>query len=169
MFYEGQRVTLKSVSDMIDEGILFQDGLEFGRIGDVSPMLEGALIRREDYALSIILLNNEVKYLGQTGEVVIYSPEETFFNWDGTELLAEPERPIALQMDDGYVLRLVPEFLVASYEKRYDAITNAVLESYERIIEQLINENDELRADAEKAKAKIIELKRKLALAEGRK
>ena len=166
MFYEGQRVTLKSVSDMIDEGILFQDGLEFGRIGDVSPMLEGALIRREDYALSIILLNNEIKYLGQTGEVVIYSPEETFFNWDGTELLAEPERPIALQMDDGYVLRLVPEFLVASYEKRYDATTNAVLESYERIIEQLINENDELRADAEKTKAKIIELKRKLALAE---
>ena len=64
MFYEGQRVTLKSVSDMIDEGILFQDGLEFGRIGDVAPMLEGALIRRRDYALSIILLNNEVKYLG---------------------------------------------------------------------------------------------------------
>lgn len=169
MFYEGQRVTLKSVSDMIDEGILFQDGLEFGRVGDVSPMLEGALIRRKDCALSIILLNNEVKYLGQMGEVVIYSPEEPFFNWDGTELLAEPERPIALQMDDGYVLRLVPEFLVVSHEKRYDDTTNAVLESYERIIEQLINENDELRADAEKTKAKIIELKRKLALAEGRK
>ena len=92
MFYEGQRVTLKSVSDMIDEGILFQDGLQFGRIGDVSPTLEGALIRRENYATSVILLNNEVKYLGQIGEVVIYSPEEPFFNWDGTELLAEPER-----------------------------------------------------------------------------
>ena len=169
MFYEGQRVTLKSVSDMIDEGILFQDGLQFGRVGDVSPMLEGALIRCIDYSLSIILLNNEVKYLGQTGEVVTYSPEKPFFNWDGTELLAEPERPIALQMDDGYVLRLVPEFLVVSHEKRYDDTTNAVLESYERIIEQLINENDELRADAEKTKAKIIELKRKLALAEGRK
>ena len=169
MFYEGQRVTLKSVSDMIDEGILFQDGLEFGRIGDVSPMLEGALIRRKDCALSIILLNNEVKYLGQSGEVMIYSPEDAFFNWDGTELLAEPERPIALQMDDGYVLRLVPEFLVVSQDNYYDEVTDAILESYERIIEQLINENDELRADAEKTKAKIIELKRKLALAEGRK
>ena len=76
MFYEGQRVTLKSVSDMIDEGILFQDGLEFGRIGDVSPALEGALIRRENCATSIILLNHEVKYLGQSGQVMIYSPEE---------------------------------------------------------------------------------------------
>lgn len=168
MFYEGQRVTLKSVSDMIDEGTLFQDGLEFGRVGDVSPMLEGALIRRKDDALSIILLNNEVKYLGQTGEIVIYSPEEPFFNWDGTELLAEPERPIVLQMDDGYVLRLVPEFLVVP-KGRYYGIVEGVLGSYERIIEQLIKENDELRADAEKTKAKIIELKRKLALAEGRK
>ena len=166
MFYEGQRVTLKSVSDMIDEGILFQDGLEFGRVGDVSPMLEGALIRRENYALSVILLNNEVKYLGQMGEVVIYSPEEPIFNWDGTELLAEPERPIALQMDDGYVIRLVPEFLVVPKDRYYGIIEEGVLESYERIIEQLINENDELRADAEKTKAKIIELKRKLALAE---
>lgn len=169
MFYEGQRVALKSVSDMIDEGILFQDGLEFGRIGDVSPTLEGALIRRENYATSVILLNNEVKYLGQTGEVVIYSPEEPFFNWDGTELLAEPERPITLQMDDGYVLRLVPEFLVVPKDRYYGIIEEGVLESYERIIEQLIKENDELRADAQKLKAKIIELKRKLALAEGRK
>lgn len=169
MFYEGQRVALKSVSDMIDEGILFQDGLQFGRIGDVSPTLEGALIRRENYATSVILLNNEVKYLGQIGEVVIYSPEEPFFNWDGTELLAEPERPITLQMDDGYVLRLVPEFLVVPKDRYYGIIEEGVLESYERIIEQLIKENDELRADAQKLKAKIIELKRKLALAEGRK
>ena len=126
MFYEGQRVTLKSVSDMIDEGILFQDGLEFGRVGDVSPMLEGALIRRGDYSLSIIMLNNEVKYLGQMGEVVIYSPEEPLFNWDGTELLAEPERPIALQMDDGYVLRLVPEFLVVPQDNYYDEVYEAM-------------------------------------------
>ena len=126
MFYEGQRVTLKSVSDMIDEGILFQDGLQFGRIGDVSPALEGALIRRENYALSVILLNNEVKYLGQMGEVVIYSPEEPFFNLDGTELLAEPERPIALQMDDGYVLRLVPEFLVVPQDNYYDEVYEAM-------------------------------------------
>ena len=169
MFYEGQRVALKSVSDLIDEGILFQDGLQFGRIGDVSPALEGALIRRENYATSVILLNNEVKYLGQMGEVMVYSPDEVFFNWDGTEMLAEPERPIVLQMDDGYVLRLVPEFLVVPKDRYYGIIEEGVLESYERIIEQLIKENDELRADAEKTKAKIIELKRKLALAEGRK
>ena len=169
MFYEGQRVTLKSVSDMIDEGILFQDGLQFGRIGDVSPALEGALIRRENHATSIILLNHEVKYLGQSGEVMIYSPEDVRFNWDGTEMFTEPERPLLIQMDDGYVLRLVPEFLVVSQDNYYDEVTDAVLESYERIIEQLINENDELRADVEKTKAKIIELKRKLALAELRK
>lgn len=169
MFYEGQRVTLKSVSDMIDEGILFQDGLQFGRIGDVSPALEGALIRRGSYATSIILLNHEVKYLGQTGEVIVYSPDNVFFNSYDDEMLAEPERPLAIVMEDGYVLRLVPEFLVVSQDNHYDEVTDAVLESYERIIEQLINENDELRADAEKTKAKIIELKRKLALAEGRK
>ena len=168
MFYEGQRVTLKSVSDMIDEGILFQDGLEFGRIGDVSPMLEGALIRREDYALSIILLNNEVKYLGQTGEVVLYSPEEPIFNLDGTELLAEPERPIALQMDDGHVLRLVPEFLVVP--KDFDEVMDeAIIQIYEDIIEGLVEQNEALYEERKKLEAKIIELKRKLALAELRK
>lgn len=165
MFYEGQRVTLKSVSDMIDEGILFQDGLEFGRIGDVSPMLEGALIRRRDYAWSIILLNNEIKYLGQTGEVVIYSPEEPFFNWDGTELLAEPERPIALQMEDGYVLRLVPEFLVVPKDFN-EVMDEAIIQIYEDIIEGLVEQNEALYEERKKLEAKIIELKRKLALAE---
>ena len=168
MFYEGQRVTLKSVSDLIDEGILFQDGLEFGRIGDVSPMLEGALIRRRDYAWSIILLNNEIKYLGQTGEVVIYSPEEPFFNWDGTELLAEPERPIALQMEDGYVLRLVPEFLVVPKDFN-EVMDEAIIQIYEDIIEGLVEQNEALYEERKKLEAKIIELKRKLALAEGRK
>ncbi len=165
MFYEGQRVTLKSVSDMIDEGILFQDGLQFGRIGDVSPALEGALIRRSHYATSIILLNNEVKYLGQSGQVMIYKPDSVFFNWDGTEMLAEPERPLAIQMDDGYVLRLVPEFLVVPKDFN-QVMDEAITTIYEDIIEGLVEQNEALYKERKKLEAKIIELKRKLALAE---
>lgn len=168
MFYEGQRVTLKSVSDMIDEGILFQDGLQFGRIGDVSPTLEGALIRRENYATSIILLNHEVKYLGQTGEVIVYSPDNVFFNSYDDEMLAEPERPLAIVMEDGYVLRLVPEFLVVP--KDFDEVMDeAIIQIYEDIIEGLVEQNEALYEERKKLEAKIIELKRKLALAELRK
>ena len=168
MFYEGQRVTLKSVSDLIDEGILFQDGLQFGRIGDVSPTLEGALIRRENYATSIILLNHEVKYLGQTGEVIVYSPDNVFFNSYDDEMLAEPERPLAIVMEDGYVLRLVPEFLVVP--KDFDEVMDeAIIQIYEDIIEGLVEQNEALYEERKKLEAKIIELKRKLALAELRK
>lgn len=165
MFYEGQRVTLKSVSDMIDEGILFQDGLQFGRIGDVSPALEGALIRRSHYSTSIILLNHEVKYLGQTGEVIVYSPNNVFFNSYDDEMLAEPERPLAIVMEDGYVLRLVPEFLVVPKDFN-EVMDEAIIQIYEDIIEGLVEQNEALYEERKKLEAKIIELKRKLALAE---
>lgn len=168
MFQVGQRVTLKSISDMIEEDIIYQERLEFGRVGDIEPSLEGSLIKRKYYSMTIILLPNETKYLGQTGEIMVYSPNEVFFNWDGTEMLAEPDRPIVLQMDDGYVLRLVPEFLVSDKDFEY-AMDETVIQIYEDIIEGLIEQNEALYEERKKLEAKIIELKRKLALAEGRK
>lgn len=172
MFKVGQKVTLKRLMDLIDEGTLVQEELEFGRIGDVSSALEGCLIRRSNYSTSIILLSNEVNYLGKTGEVMVYSPNDVFFNWDGTEMLAEPERPLALRMEDGYIIRLVPDFLVTTQE--YNSYEDDLryykqeVAMQEKIIDHLLDENDRLHKDVQHMADEIESLKRLLQLERAR-
>ena len=98
----GQRVTLKSITDLYEDGTLVDKELDFqgGRLNDKN---------------SIILLPEEQKYLGQSGTVVAYSHDVTFVSMDGEDdyMATDAMRPLAIQMDDGYILRLLPMYLVA--------------------------------------------------------
>ena len=98
----GQRVTLKSITDLYEDGTLVDKELDFqgGRLNDKN---------------SIILLPEEQKYLGQSGTVVAYSHDVTFVSMDGEDdyMATDAMRPLAIQMDDGYILRLLPIYLVA--------------------------------------------------------
>lgn len=98
----GQRVTLKSFSDLYEDGTLRDKGLVFRN---------GILSDKE----SIILLQGEFQYLGQSGTVVAYSHDITFVSIDGEDdyMATDAMRPLAIQMDDGYILRLLPIYLVA--------------------------------------------------------
>ena len=98
----GKRVTLKSITDLYEDGTLVDKELDFqgGRLNDKH---------------TIILLPEEQKYLGQSGTVVAYSHNVTFIEVDGESdcLATDALRPLAIQMDDGYILRLLPIYLVA--------------------------------------------------------
>ena len=98
----GKRVTLKSFSDLHEDGTLGDRGLVFS----------GGILSDKD---SIVLLSNEFKYLGQTGTVIAYSHDVTFVSMDGEDdyMATDALRPLAIQMDDGYILRLLPIYLVA--------------------------------------------------------
>ena len=97
-----KRVTLKSFSDLYNDGTLEDKGLVFSN---------GILTDKG----SIVLLQGEFKYLGQTGTVVAYSHDVTFVSMDGEDdyMATDAMRPLAIQMDDGYILRLLPLYLVA--------------------------------------------------------
>lgn len=98
----GKRVTLKSITDLYEDGTLVDKELDFqgGRLNDKH---------------TIILLPEEQKYLGQSGTVVAYSHDVTFVSMDGEDdyMATDDLRPLAIQMDDGYILRLLPIYLVA--------------------------------------------------------
>ena len=98
----GKRVTLKSITDLYEDGTLVDKELDFqgGRLNDKN---------------TIILLPEEQKYLGQSGTVVAYSHDVTFVSMDGEDdyMATDALRPLAIQMDDGYILRLLPIYLVA--------------------------------------------------------
>ena len=98
----GKRVTLKSITDLYEDGTLVDKELDFqgGRLNDKN---------------TIILLPEEQKYLGQTGTVIAYSHDVTFVSIDGEDdyMATDALRPLAIQMDDGYILRLLPIYLVA--------------------------------------------------------
>ena len=98
----GKRVTLKSFSDLHEDGTLGDRGLVFS----------GGILSDKD---SVVLLSNEFKYLGQTGTVIAYSHDVTFISMDGEDdyMATDALRPLAIQMDDGYILRLIPIYLVA--------------------------------------------------------
>ena len=102
----GKRVTLKSFSDLYNDGTFVGRQLEFqaGRLTDCN---------------SIILLPEELQYLGQSGTVIAYSRERTFIELDGESdyLATDKTRPLAIQMDDGYILRLIPMYLVADIKE----------------------------------------------------
>lgn len=100
----GKQVTLKSFSDLYNDGTLAERELEFSN--DVLVDKDG----------NIVLLSGEAKYLGQTGKVIAYSHNATFVEIDGEEghyMATNALRPLAIQMDDGYILRLLPMYLVA--------------------------------------------------------
>ena len=98
----GKRVTLKSITDLYEDGTLVDKELDFqgGRLNDKH---------------TIILLPEEQKYLGQSGTVIAYSHDVTFVSIDGEDdyMATDALRPLAIQMDDGYILRLLPIYLVA--------------------------------------------------------
>ena len=98
----GKRVTLKSITDLYEDGTLVDKELDFqgGRLNDKN---------------TIILLPEEQKYLGQSGTVIAYSHDVTFVSIDGEDdyMATDALRPLAIQMDDGYILRLLPIYLVA--------------------------------------------------------
>ena len=98
----GKRVTLKSITDLYEDGTLVDKELDFqgGRLNDKN---------------TIILLPEEQKYLGQSGTVIAYSHDVTFVSMDGEDdyMATDALRPLAIQMDDGYILRLLPIYLVA--------------------------------------------------------
>lgn len=99
----GKQVTLKSFSDLYNDGTLVERGLKFS---------DDTLLDKDG---NIMLLYGEAKYLGQTGKVIAYSHSITFIEIDGEEdyMATNALRPLAIQMDDGYILRLLPMYLVA--------------------------------------------------------
>lgn len=99
----GKQITLKSFSDLYNDGTLVERGLKFS---------DDTLLDKDG---NIMLLYGEAKYLGQTGTVIAYSHSITFIEIDGeNDYMATDElRPLAIQMDDGYILRLLPMYLVA--------------------------------------------------------
>ena len=89
----GKRVTLKSITDLYEDGTLVDKELDFqgGRLNDKN---------------SIILLPEELQYLGQSGSIVAFSHNVTFVSIDGEDdyMATDELRPLAIQMDDGYIL-----------------------------------------------------------------
>ena len=103
---------------------------------------------------------------------MVYSPNDVLFNWDGTEMLAEPERPLVLRMEDGYIIRLVPDFLVTTQE--YNSYEDDLryykqeVAMQEKIIDHLLEENDRLHKDVQHMTDEIESLKRLLQLERAR-
>ena len=128
----GQRVTLKSITDLYEDGTLVDKELDFqgGRLNDKH---------------TIILLPEEQKYLGQSGTVVAYSHNVTFIEIDGESdyMATDDLRPLAIQMDDGYILRLIPIYLVADIKE--EPRTKYVVDKHEVYVKELEQEVLRLR------------------------
>ena len=128
----GQRVTLKSITDLYEDGTLVDKELDFqgGRLNDKN---------------SIILLPEEQQYLGQSGSIVAFSHNVTFVSIDGEDdyMATDELRPLAIQMDDGYILRLIPMYLVADIEE--EPRTKYVVDKHEVYVKELEQEVLRLR------------------------
>ena len=128
----GKRVTLKSFSDLYEDGTLGDRGLVFS----------GGILSDKD---NIVLLQGEFKYLGQSGTVVAYSHDVTFISvGDEDDYMAtDAMRPLAIQMDDGYILRLLPIYLVADVVEQ--PRTKYVVDKHEVYVKELEQEVLRLR------------------------
>ena len=128
----GQRVTLKSITDLYEDGTLVDKELDFqgGRLNDKN---------------SIILLPEEQQYLGQSGSIVAFSHNVTFVSIDGEDdyMATDELRPLAIQMDDGYILRLIPMYLVADIKE--EPRTKYVVDKEEVYVKELEQEVLRLR------------------------
>ena len=128
----GKRVTLKSITDLYEDGTLVDRGLDFqgGRLNDKN---------------SIILLPEEQQYLGQSGSIVAFSHNVTFVSIDGEDdyMATDELRPLAIQMDDGYILRLIPMYLVADIKE--EPRTKYVVDKEEVRVKELEQEVLRLR------------------------
>ena len=128
----GQRVTLKSITDLYEDGTLVDKELDFqgGRLNDKN---------------SIILLPEEQQYLGQSGSIVAFSHNVTFVSIDGEDdyMATDELRPLAIQMDDGYILRLIPMYLVADIKE--EPRTKYVVDKEEVRVKELEQEVLRLR------------------------
>lgn len=99
MFKVGDTVVLKSISDLIEDGTFENRGLRFTNeaIGDDKYVLLTAI---------------ECRYMGHTGTVIATGYDGMTFV-DGNDYLgAEPDRPLAVQMGDGTIIRLLPDYMV---------------------------------------------------------
>lgn len=128
----GKRVTLKSFSDLYEDGTLGDRGLVFS----------GGILSDKD---NIVLLQGEFKYLGQGGTVVAHSHDVTFISvGDEDDYMAtDAMRPLAIQMDDGYILRLLPLYLVADIKE--EPRTKYVVDKHEVYVKELEQEVLRLR------------------------
>ena len=128
----GKRVTLKSFSDLYNDGTLGDRGLVF----------RNGILSDKD---SIILLQGEFQYLGQSGTVIAYSHDVTFVSIDGEDdyMATDALRPLAIQMDDGYILRLLPIYLVADVVEQ--PRTKYVVDKHEVYVKELEQEVLRLR------------------------
>ena len=128
----GKRVTLKSFSDLYNDGTLGDRGLVF----------RNGILSDKD---SIILLQGEFQYLGQSGTVVAHSHDVTFISvGDEDDYMAtDAMRPLAIQMDDGYILRLLPIYLVADVVEQ--PRTKYVVDKHEVYVKELEQEVLRLR------------------------
>ena len=128
----GKRVTLKSFSDLYNDGTLGDRGLVF----------RNGILSDKD---SIILLQGEFQYLGQSGTVVAYSHDVTFISIDDEDdyMATDAMRPLAIQMDDGYILRLLPIYLVADVVEQ--PRTKYVVDKHEVYVKELEQEVLRLR------------------------
>ena len=128
----GKRVTLKSITDLYEDGTLVDKELDFqgGRLNDKN---------------SIILLPEEQQYLGQSGSIVAFSHNVTFVSIDGEDdyMATDELRPLAIQMDDGYILRLIPMYLVADIKE--EPRTKYVVDKEEVYVKELEQEVLRLR------------------------
>lgn len=129
----GKRVTLKSFSDLYNDGTLVERRLKFS---------DDTLLDKDG---NIMLLYGEAKYLGQTGKVIAFSHSITFIEIDGeNDYMATDElRPLAIQMDDGYILRLLPMYLVADVTE--EPRTKYVVDKDELYVKELEQEVLRLR------------------------
>ena len=128
----GKRVTLKSFSDLYNDGTLGDRGLVF----------RNGILSDKD---SIILLQGEFQYLGQSGTVVAYSHDVTFISIDDEDdyMATDALRPLAVQMEDGYILRLLPLYLVADVVEQ--PRTKYVVDKHEVYVKELEQEVLRLR------------------------
>lgn len=106
MFQVGDRVRIKTVSELEPRGAKVVS----------SKYIESHLVSNGG---NIILLEKEMKYLGEVGTIEIVSEENTYV--EGLEglsdfLATDTVRPLAIRMEDGYLLRLIPYFVVEKCE-----------------------------------------------------
>lgn len=103
VFQVGDRVRIKTVSELEPWGAKVIS----------SKFIESHLVSNGG---DIILLEKEMKYLGKIGTVEIISEKKTYVEGTSDFLVTDVVRPLAIRMDDGYLLRLIPYFVVEKCE-----------------------------------------------------
>ena len=116
MFTIGQKVRLKSFNEMLEDGTVLEQGLRF---------VNGDILTNKNNL--IVLVGQELNYLGHQATVIRYSHEETYMTVTkgNSWLVTEDERPLVVKVDsDNTPIWLIPTYLIASEEQGLDNVPN---------------------------------------------